>query len=102
MRTRCEAEVLTKGLSMGHRTHQCRNTAKVERNGKPFCAVHDPLVLKQRDNVRIGVYEAKQRDRRRAIQDQQIGAAVRNLFRDGMPDEHIMDWINEEQKRRTL
>lgn len=100
MRTRCEAMVVDRQSMIGRR-HQCRNTAKVERDGKAFCAVHDPIVLKQKEKVRDRVFEAKRRDRLRAIQDQQIGAAVRDLFRDGMDLEHIMAWVKGEEKRRA-
>ncbi len=30
-------------------SHQCRNKAKVEREGTSYCGVHDPVYIKEKD-----------------------------------------------------
>ncbi len=97
MRTRCDALVVDKQTNQ-RLLHRCRNTAKIERDGVSFCKVHDPVVLNRRRESQNSVIAARQRDRRRALQDQAIGVEVRKLFRDGIDDEHIIAWIKQNRR----
>ncbi len=39
--------------------HNCRNQAKVNREGKPFCIVHDPVRLKKKNDERVKKWDAE-------------------------------------------
>ena len=98
MKSRCEAQVADGGMSV--RTHQCRNPAKVTRQGASFCGQHDPKVRAARSAAKDRFFLDKQNARRRDIENQWIGVAVRKLFRDDVNVEQIMAWVQGEQKRR--
>lgn len=99
MRARCEAQVVDKGSTF-HRTHQCKNPAKVTRKGKSFCGQHDPKERAKRSAAADRFFLDKQNARRRDLENQRIGVAVRKLFRDDADLEQIMAWVQGEQKRR--
>ncbi len=40
---------------------ECPNRVKVERNGKGYCGVHDPLAIKRRTDARAAHYAAEAR-----------------------------------------
>ncbi len=40
---------------------ECPNRVKVERNGKGYCGVHDPLAIKRRTDARAANHEARTR-----------------------------------------
>ena len=44
---RCEHEVQIKGMNF-FRLRQCKKTAVVERSGKWFCQIHDPIQVNKR------------------------------------------------------
>ncbi len=39
--------------------HECPNRSKVERDGKGYCGVHDPVAVKRRIDVRVANYRAR-------------------------------------------
>lgn len=49
--------------------HQCNNTAKVIRDGKPYCGIHDPVRLQEVEDKKTAKwkveYEAKEEINRR-------------------------------------
>lgn len=51
------------------RRYRCSFKAKVEREGKGYCAIHDPVKVKERADEREAAYEAKSAldSRRRAL-----------------------------------
>jgi uncharacterized Zn finger protein (UPF0148 family) len=44
----------------GFRPHRCRNSGSVERDGKWYCKVHDPIARKERQERRDEEYRAEQ------------------------------------------
>lgn len=52
---RCCKMVHDEGRSVGF--HQCSRTAKIERDGKHYCAQHDPEAVKQRDTTQRAKWE---------------------------------------------
>ncbi len=53
---RCSATVPTAGMMMHY--HNCLNKAKVTRDGKPYCAIHDPIRLSARTKERQKKWDA--------------------------------------------
>lgn len=53
---RCCSTVRTGGSFHGH---QCTRNAKVERDGKPYCGSHDPVLMREKANKRFGDWKAK-------------------------------------------
>jgi len=51
----CSKRVKNK-LMLG--THQCYNRATVERNGRDFCAIHDPVAIRAKNEAREAEYHA--------------------------------------------
>jgi hypothetical protein len=49
--TRCCDKVWDRN-SRWPRAHACKNAAKVERNGQPYCNVHDPVSLAAKQTER--------------------------------------------------
>jgi len=45
--------------------HQCKNTGRVERDGKPFCWAHDPVGRKERQERRDSIEQARWAENRR-------------------------------------
>lgn len=66
--TQCCVEVPTKDLFMHY--HQCQRRAKVERNGKWYCAQHDPDRIAQRRREAQARFEAEWTEKRRARERQ--------------------------------
>lgn len=63
------------------RGHPCRKPAKIERDGKHYCAIHDPEYVKARAENRHAKYieverkKAEQRETtRRALREQKLKA----------------------------
>ena len=54
--TQCSAQVIYD--SWCH-THQCEKRAKVTRNGKPYCTIHDPEYIAKKDAEGTAKYYAK-------------------------------------------
>jgi len=50
----CQANVMS-----GYHTHQCMNTAKVERKEKWYCGIHDPVAIRQKDRARRDKFDKK-------------------------------------------
>ena len=44
--------------------YTCNNNAKVERDGKGYCLVHDPVRKKLREQARSARWDAEQKERR--------------------------------------
>jgi uncharacterized Zn finger protein (UPF0148 family) len=63
---RCEAS--TPGWR-GYHTKQCRNRAKIERDGKFYCGTHDPVAVKAKREKQAAVERLKWA-RIRAVQDE--------------------------------
>ncbi len=63
-RVRCNAST-----GSGWRSSLCQNTAKVERDGQHYCAIHDPERRKVKDAAR----------RAQWVRDSAIGAAERHV-----------------------
>lgn len=81
-----------RGSDWGYRP-SCTRTAKVERDGKHYCAIHDPVRAEQKRQERNATWEAKwkaERDERRrgqaeaALKDRAL-AAIR-VIADGHND----------------
>jgi hypothetical protein len=53
---RCCSTVRTGG---GFNRHQCTRNAKVERDGKPYCGSHDPVLMREKANKRFDDWKAK-------------------------------------------
>jgi hypothetical protein len=56
MDNRCSATVSD---SQGWHRYQCNNEAKVERDGKSYCRIHDPEYIKAKREKRDLAYQAK-------------------------------------------
>lgn len=50
--------------------HRCFNKAKVERDGKPYCGIHDPEYIKEKDRKWREAFEEKW------VRDQAISARI--------------------------
>ena len=61
MDKRCCAECVQ---SYGGQYYQCLNKAKVERNGKHYCGVHDPVRLAEKAAIREAKAEAEREELR--------------------------------------
>ena len=53
---RC-SETVYDSTGFGH-FYQCSRSAVVERDGKPYCKIHDPEYIKRKDAERQAKYEA--------------------------------------------
>lgn len=56
----------TKWRGFGMSQTRCKNSAKVVRDGKPFCGVHDPQRIQEQRDVRTAIFW-EQAERRSAV-----------------------------------
>ena len=45
----------------GHRAQRCPNNAKVERDGKWYCGIHDPVARRAKSKARFVEWDTKQK-----------------------------------------
>lgn len=49
MKERCDRQIMSQGE---FHIHQCTRRAKIERDGKSYCGLHDPVVVAAKDKAR--------------------------------------------------
>lgn len=54
-----EAKTCCRSTWTGRWINHCHNKAKVERDGKWYCGIHDPEAVKQKRDKRNAAYEAE-------------------------------------------
>lgn len=73
---RCDADLLTEGFM----SHQCKNKGTVDRGGKHYCGIHDPVAQEERrqrkDQQRTAVRQADKQDRIRASNGHDQGVVL--------------------------
>lgn len=62
--SQCCAMVRGEGQWGGFHKHQCKKKPSIERDGKAYCKVHDPVARAEREAVSIEKYHAKQKAER--------------------------------------
>lgn len=70
----CEAAVWARGY---FRTYACGKTAKVERDGKWYCGIHDPVRLAEKRAARDAEYDRRYAENRK---HQQLRDAAPELY----------------------
>lgn len=75
---RCEGRVIDR-TSFTPREHQCTRNASIERDGKHYCATHDPIAVAERQKRSKQEYDDEQRELKRAHDDRALGQHVRAL-----------------------
>ena len=55
----CSVKVTPNTQWGAFQTHQCNNKVVVERDGNPYCRIHDPEYIKQKDAEREAMRKAK-------------------------------------------
>lgn len=86
-------------------THQCRKTATVKRNGRPFCAAHDPVAVKEKNDAKEADYQARDtgdpKDKRIAALERKLAdAQAENDLCPFKPEREALRVENAELKRK--
>lgn len=55
----------TKWPNGSYRGVKCHNPAKVERDGKHYCGVHDPVAIKEKQQAKNAKFDAAYEERRK-------------------------------------
>jgi hypothetical protein len=58
---KCSERVMGEGQWGAFHTHQCKNKAVVERDGKWYCRIHDPEYVKEKRQKRFAEKDAQQK-----------------------------------------
>lgn len=59
------------------RFRQCSRTGTIERDGKLYCKVHDPVEVKRKNDAAEAAYKAKQMANHERWDDLKVGAWIR-------------------------
>jgi len=70
IKDKCSKRVSIPGRWFG--TKQCENKAKVNREGKFYCTIHDPLRIKQKSEVKEKLWEAQQQRQEKEFKRRQL------------------------------
>lgn len=77
--TRCSVMVSGEGTWGAFHQHQCHKKAVVERNGKPYCKIHDPEYMKAKSERINREYERRYEEQRKQFKRERL---INEIFYD--------------------
>lgn len=92
---RCCEKVHNREASFDMRYEQCKHPGKVERDGKPYCGIHDPVRRNAKRDERYAAYRANQD----AVRTMKNRMALEHHACDGMTDDELRAMIAARRER---
>jgi hypothetical protein len=88
---KCEARVHS-----DFRSHQCYKDAKIERDGKHYCTIHDPVRIEEKRKTKEDKWKKEWDERKKRTEYQNSAAAY--CKKKGLTIEDLKDAVSEESE----